>query len=260
MKNLCAALVLGASLAAATHAQKPHTDRENEGLKGPVKSMVVEIAELKKEGGQNVAGPRSLKERATYDAEGNRVHTERYIDGELWAKSEYRYVEGVQTADTHQQYPTISVSSSMALPNLVPPNSKPVPPSATPPMKRFTEKFRRKYDARGNVVELVIEEDGRVRNKLTYSRTGNRKETRGYYEQGSQKVAYRIVETFDARGNLVKVENIEWNGDVEKSSYSAYKFDERGNWIERLESDWVGEGGKRRFEPARVEYRTITYF
>ena len=50
MKNLLAAVVLGCALAAAAHAQKPHTDREDDELKGPVKTVAVESAELKKQG------------------------------------------------------------------------------------------------------------------------------------------------------------------------------------------------------------------
>jgi len=256
MKNLLGALLLGSLLAAAAHAQKPRTDRQNEGLKGPVKSIVVESAELKKQGGQYVEGPRSLQARATYDAEGNRTNDEEYIDGELWTKREYRYVGGVAVADIHQKYVLGVIPSSAATPD-----PKPAPPTKPPPMRRFTEKYRGKYDAAGNAVELVIEEDGRVRNRLTYRREGGRKETRGYVEQGSEKLHYRVVETFDAGGNLVGVEDITGTGHVlQKSTYGDYKFDERGNWIKRLVSDWADEGGKPRFEPARVEYRTITYF
>jgi hypothetical protein len=82
-----------------------------------------------------------------------------------------------------------------------------------------------------------------------------------------KKLDYRRVETLDARGNVVEstAEEVRDDADggdsyTEKYSYAAYEFDAQGNWVKRLKSEWTTEGGKPRYVPLKVEYRTIVYF
>jgi hypothetical protein len=45
---------------------------------------------------------------------------------------------------------------------------------------------------------------------------------------------------------------------VNKYKY-AYEFDTKHNWVKRTTSKWVAKDGKSDYEPAYVDYRTITY-
>src|SRR5688500_16718394 len=109
MPKLLVALALGLLSAAMVGAQKKQTDREFEGLKGPVKSVSVEKAALKEQAGRRVEETqRLMDESATYDAEGNLVNDESYDgDGTLFIKKVYRHAGEEEVVDTYVRYPTI---------------------------------------------------------------------------------------------------------------------------------------------------------
>ena len=259
MRKLLIALALGLFCAAAVCAQKKQSDREFEGLKGPVKSVSVERAMLKDEAGRQVEGRRVVENSATYNAEGNRVNDEWYDDGELFTKNVYSYDEGIKAVESHVAYPTIT------LPAIPAKDGRPAQPAFTTkgsprPMQRAFEKHKYKYDAGGNIKELSIETQGRVRRRSVFTLKGRRKEMLSY--EGGKDLDFRRVETLDAQGNVV--ESVEVETKVEdgetKYSFTAYESDARGNWVKRVKSEWTTEGGKPRYVPFQVEYRTIVYF
>ncbi len=131
-------------------------------------------------------------------------------------------------------------------------------------MLRSWEKFKYKYDARGNIMERIVESEGRVKRRGVYKFPAGRKELLSYAD--GKDLDYKRVEALDAKGNVAEVTATELaagDGDepyTVKHSYTAYEFYARGNWIKRLKSEWTTEGGKPRYVPVQVEYRTIVYF
>jgi hypothetical protein len=260
MKQLLTALALSSIIIPTAHAQRHQSDREFYGLKGTVKLLVAETATLRHEGVRDLEGPRVTGWRVTFDATGNMLNSELYDDdGRPVQKAAYRYVGGVKVAEGQVVAPIITID-----PALLP--SKPgdaqlaqlpaMPPNTMMPM---SQKFRYKYDARGNVREWVIEERGEVTQRIVYTLKANRKETR-WYDGGGQSIG-RQVERLDARGNPVETTEYGFvdektEGVMLKTSYTAYEFDAQGNWVKRLTT----ESGSDEPEVRKVEHRTITYF
>lgn len=256
MRKLSVALAVGLFGAAVVCAQRRQTDREFDGLKGPVKSVSVEHAELESQEGRQVEGPRVMAESATYNAEGNLVIEESYMAGRiLLTKRVYVYIGADKIAEVNDMPPSV-----VAPVGIVPPPAPPRPRPGPPPMLRSWEKFNYKYDARGNIRERIVEGgDGRVTRRGVYKFRAGHKELLSYAD--GKDLDYRRVEKLDARGNVVELEEFEIKADSKKKySYTAYEFDARGNWVRRVKSEWTTEGGKPRYVPLQVEYRTIVYF
>ena len=245
MRKTITALALSSAIMATAYARLPQTDRENDKLRGPVESVTVETAALKKQGRRYVEERRVLTERVTYNAEGNRAADEWYADddGTLIKKTVYRYVGGEKLADAQISDPVIHLPNSQE--------------RIGGGMRPVSEKYKYKYDDKGRAREMILEEDGRVRIRVAYNYQRGREEVRSY-QGGGHTLTYRRVDTFDARGNLVEsiAFNLDSDGRVDKTSYTAYEFDARGNWVKRLKAvSWGGEP-----EVRQREYRTITYF
>jgi hypothetical protein len=255
MRKLLVALTLGLLSAAAVHAQKKQTDREFEGLKGPVKTVSVERVVLGGPWARQAEGPRDIADSATYDAEGNLINDEVYdAVGTLLLKRVFSTGGADKVVDTY------------AAPKSDPPNlgggdiTRPADPPKEGPrlILRASERYKYKYDDKGNIRELTIEGEGRVKIRAVYKLTRGRKEWL-YYTDGKDPY-YRRVDTLDARGNVVQYEEFDTVGMEAKYSYTAYEFDARGNWVRRVRSAWTTEEGKPRFVPVHVEYQTIVYF
>lgn len=257
MKKLLTALALSSAVTATAYAQRPQTDREHDRLKGPVKSVTVETATLKKDGGRYVEGPRVPAGRVTYNADGNFAEAESYsaVDGRLTSKAVYRYVGGEKIAEGQVVIPVVIAPVTGARAG---DESQPARPPAPLPhnMRPLTEKYKYKYDAKGNRKEMTVEEGGRVRQKVVYDLKGDRRETRWY--EGGRDLIVREVDRFDARGELAETTgfDIETGAVDQKYTYTAYEFDARGNWVKRVKT-WSAAGQP---EEREVEYRTITYF
>lgn len=85
-----ARLRLGASLAALDTAA---SEREQDGLAGPVRRVKTETAKITVKGGQPAEGPRQVLETTTYDQRGNRVDNAYFLaaGGSLTGKEVYKY-------------------------------------------------------------------------------------------------------------------------------------------------------------------------
>ncbi|HWS90633.1 MAG TPA: TonB family protein [Pyrinomonadaceae bacterium] len=84
------ALRLGAAHAFADAAA---TEREQDGLAGPVRRVKTETAKITVKGGQPSEGPRQVLETTTYDQKGNRVDNAYFLaaGGSLTGKEVYKY-------------------------------------------------------------------------------------------------------------------------------------------------------------------------
>jgi hypothetical protein len=261
MQKLLVALALSLLSVAIICAQKKQSDREHDGLKGPVKSVSVESATLIEKEGRQVEEQRRMAQNVTYNAEGNRVNDEWYNDGELFIKNVYSYAGANKVVDKYVAFPKviippIAIKGDSAIP------AQPASPPKTDAhsMQRMSEIYKYKYNAGGNITELSIETESRVKRRSVFNLKGQRREMLSY--DGGNDLDYRRVETLDAQGNVV--ESAEFETKVEdgeqKYSYTAYELDARGNWVKRLKSAWETEGDKPRYVPVQVEYRTIVYF
>lgn len=87
------------ALAQEKHITKPAavagetTDRDQDGLNGPVRRVRVEIAKVTVKDGNFIEGPRVLRETSTYDPKGKKIDTVAHpVEGTtLPGKEEYRY-------------------------------------------------------------------------------------------------------------------------------------------------------------------------
>jgi hypothetical protein len=79
----------------ATHAtlDTAATEREQDGLSGPVRRVKTETAKITVKGGQPAEGPRQVLETTTYDQKGNRVDNAYFLaaGGSLTGKEVYKY-------------------------------------------------------------------------------------------------------------------------------------------------------------------------
>jgi protein TonB len=77
------------------HAAAGSTEREQDGLAGPVRRVKTETAKITAKGGKPVEGPRAVLETTTYDQKGNRVDNAYFLNagGSLTGKEVYKYDE-----------------------------------------------------------------------------------------------------------------------------------------------------------------------
>lgn len=71
------------------------TDREQDGLVGPVRRVKTETAKITVKNGKPIEGPRNVLEATTYDQKGNRVDNAYFLSagGSLTGKETYKYDE-----------------------------------------------------------------------------------------------------------------------------------------------------------------------
>jgi len=79
----------------AAHAGAGSSEREQDGLAGPVRRVKTETAKITVKGGHPVEGPRVVLETTTYDQKGNRVDNAYFLaaGGSLTGKEVYKYDE-----------------------------------------------------------------------------------------------------------------------------------------------------------------------
>lgn len=78
MKRAALSIALLALLPTAAPAQRRETDRDVDGLKGTVSSVVTEVASYKLVSGESVEQSRRPSEQITYDPGGNRLELKEY--------------------------------------------------------------------------------------------------------------------------------------------------------------------------------------
>jgi hypothetical protein len=254
MRKLTAALALALLGAVTVGAQKQQNDRETEGLKGPVKVVALERASLEAQGGRVAEGRRLMSDRLTFDAGGVLAEREEYsIAGVLLRKIVYGTRGGDRVGERVQRARAVDGYLVVA------------PPAGSgrargDDTRRVPESYKYKYDEQGRIREWVVEQRGVVNMRIVYNFEGDRREVVSYL--GGKSLFSRLVETLDARGNVVEATDFDvQTGAVNaKFSYGAYEYDAHGNWVKRVVSKQTGEGAQARYEPAQAEYRTITYF
>lgn len=127
-------------------AQKKQTDRDFDGLKGAVKSVVTERADLKKSSGKMFESKRKQQEAITYDSGGNRLtwKTYDYLTGTLFDSVVYNRVNGQKVA----MYEDVK-NSNKIVQLIASPNEK----SSELSNSRYSQTLKYKYDLEGKITE-----------------------------------------------------------------------------------------------------------
>jgi hypothetical protein len=233
-------------------AQNKKTDRETDGLKGSVKSVLTEIANLKKISGKLVESDRRHKEAINYDSNGNRLtwKTYDYLSGALFDSVTYTHVDG----DKVSIYEEVNNPNKITQITTVPDDK---PTKSSDPYLSY--KFKYKYDSNGNVSEEAWYQSGSLWLRYVYNYKGNQKEELVYSADGSLNQKY--VYTLDDKGNEIEMlsYDTEKNKLEGKETYKYLEFDAKGNWTKRITSEG-DEESKFVVKPREVLYRTLTYF
>jgi Txe/YoeB family toxin of Txe-Axe toxin-antitoxin module len=233
-------------------AQNKKTDRETDGLKGSVKSILTERADLKKKSGKLVESARKPEEAITYDSDGNRLtwKTNDYLTGTLFDSVIYSRVDGDKVA----------IYAEVENPNKITADSPITNKQVKPADPRYTNKFKYKYDSKGNVSEEAwYQNDGSLWLRYVYNFTGNKREELVYSADGSLNQKY--VYTLDDKGNEIEMfaYDTEKNKIDGKETYEYLEYDAKGNWTKRITSEG-DEESKFVVKPREAIYRTLTYF
>lgn len=263
------------------------TDREREGLVGPVHTVVSEMAQLSRQEDHWVEEARVRLQASAYDAKGNLTEQTLYHpDGVLARKSVRTYgTRGTltkeilynpddsiwrQTVYSHDSEGKISEAAHYAADGAL----------------AFKDIYT--YDAAGNLTEfLSLDPEGyplrknvysygpgghvreqavydaddalpTARNAYTYDATGNLTEVITYGRAGT--LSSRWVYTYDAKGNQTQWIEYRPDGSVSIKQTYTYEFDATGNWIKKVVSEVTTDGDEASLEPSEVIYRTITYY
>lgn len=126
----------------------------------------------------------------------------------------------------------------------------------------LSEKTIFKYDEVGNVVEeFLYKADGSLwlKFRFKYDAAGNRIEMATYDLGG---LSGRHTYKRDRTGNIIEEEETQYDasGPVTEKRRYEYEFDSHGNWTKQVCFRWVTRFGESYWEPQRVTYRTITYY
>lgn len=232
-------------------ARKLKSDAEDEGLKGKVKTLFVEM--------QDLSGTWSVQRRRpsqliSYNERGNVTQKAGYDSrGNLFQIRAYGYVDGERASNDkiiQNEYdpPTVPIASPAG-------ESKP----AYDP--RYSFKYRHRYDEQGRLVEESSHgSNGKLWLRHVYNYKGaSERETLVYSQNGLLNQKY--VERLDAQGNTVEQSYFNTKtGAVDNKYAYTYEFDRHGNWIKQTTSKWATREGKSQFLPHYITYRTITYY
>jgi len=241
MKEFLLFLILSVIFATPVVGQKQASEREAEGLRGNVKSVVTE-ASFKSARGKSA---RVLMSKLTFTADGNLNTREDYgPSGDLLNSSSYSFLEGERVVKMETIYPPNMIV--LGDPTKIKRSSDP----------RYTYKIHYKFDSQGRRTEATwLRSDDSTYLKYVFSYNGNRREEIVNFDKGL--TLEKKVSILDQRGNVLEVlhRDPSDNSLHYKETYSYLKFDPHGNWIERVESQ---TGGSKPVNSIIVS-RTITY-
>jgi len=253
MKNIfIAAVVL--FLFAPVFAQTKMTDREFDNLKGKVKSVTIQEAEVVKKRDKEMEEPRNIMEERYYDKSGNIIKTLDNVTNDL---NIYTFIDGDKTYK----------KTKTKLPKFTPPkttisgrvnNSN----EAKPTDERYTFKFKYKYDAQGR----VIEEKWYLNTGILWVKSIYEYDDKGrmikesYYDE--EKLNSTQTYKYDDKGieleSIHDLASIEGEYGLTVNSYNDYQFDVQGNWVKRTETTTYKREGKVTASKTAY-YRKITY-
>lgn len=231
-------------------AKKLKSDLEDEGLKGKVKTVLTENADLS---GTWAVSKRKPSSMTYFNEQGNRTKSVLYdYRGNPIDINVYGYIDG----DRASNFKSIQYEYNP------PPMVMPAPAGQAKPKydSRYAYKYKYKYDDKGNLIEeQMYFNSGKLYLRYVYNYKDNHKEELVYESDGTLNQKY--VFTLDDKGNEIEEHIYETKDNSVSNRYSySYEFDSKGNWIKKTESKWTTKDRKSQYEPYSVTYRTITYY
>lgn len=235
-------------------AQKRMIDRELEGLKGLVKSVITEVEYLNPKG-ESLNQPSEKQDEYYFDKEGN---VTKVVFPQLNAQEIFSVVDGFKT------YRNEKINEEpKSNKRVVVINSEKKPDNTTPPDNRYNVKFTYEYDTQGRIkIEEQYFNDGKLfqKTEFRYDEKGRLKEQ--IADNTSDITTYTFK--YDEKGNLMekledsKVKKYGSDRNI-KTLYSDSKIDSKGNWTQRTETSYIKEKGES-FIAKSIVYKTIAYY
>ena len=228
-------------------AARAGSDADDEGLRGPVKSVRTENQYLS----ETPLTRRGTRFRlTTYNEKGNKLRTESYdFKNNLFQIEVYGYLDGGRVSASkviQREYGPPVASSRGVRPN-------------KPPDPRYQQRFEFKYDEKKRLTEKTdFFSNGDIFERYVYKYNGNQKEELVYSENGS--LVRRHLYILDDKGNAIERTDFEPDGSVRLKGSYTYEFDSNGNWTKRTNSWNVASDRLRRLGLPSVHLRTITYY
>lgn len=265
------------SLLLIVSAQKRQTDRELEGLKGPVRTFTYEFPSPLQQDNRRFQWSKSL-----FDKKGRLIkisyiwNSERVIFREIDGFKTYKVLIIVDKIGDVLKLPPLK--RGMELERIINspwPEELKLQPIEKPekfvrPDNRFDLKYVYEYDPQGRIKigrqyftngklaelkTLKYDEKGRIHEEIVNDGLALSKFVYKYDESGN------LIEKSEERNFLVKkIEFEDFKEDLVDTktitSYSEYKFDAHGNWIQRESTLHASE----MVISSMMYYRTISYF
>jgi YD repeat-containing protein len=267
MKTAVGVLLVSLLYCVPGYAQKK-SDREKDGLIGPVRTVRIDRAQFFIEAGKMVEGPRMLAETLVYDAAGRRIESADYLPGGAPdTKSTWKFDDAgreiersyyVHDSLVRRWVSTYDDKGRIRERTEYGPGGGSVGRliyeySATGNQARVTDygssdvrkKWDETYDAQRNLLERIeYDADGSSQSKYiyTYDAAGNRTSETHYYKSNGSPHISKSVYIFDENSRL-KEEAVYQNGAL--SSRKVYQYDNRCNRIEAIEYSKKGEVEER---------------
>lgn len=231
-------------------AQRAGTDATDDGMHGPVKTVLEES--------QDLSGTWSVQIRkrdsfVQYNKEGNRVRQEEYdYKGNLYDITAYGFIDGAR----------VSTSKTITRDYNPPPVSVPGAPGTVVKKSdpRYQTKYEHKYDEQKRLIEYRwFRSNGDLFHRIVYNYKSNQLERLVYSEDGSLNQRYLL--NLDAKGNEIDRTSFDTRDNKPGATlFFTYELDSHGNWIKRTTSKQVDKYGKVQMEAQYVDFRTITYW
>jgi hypothetical protein len=222
----------------------PHSDLFAAKLKGRVKSIFEESEDLT---GRDFQQGRIFSAEYFYDANG-------FLTREI-------------TYDTHGNpsqlvnYGFLDKSLVTRFVKIPYPYNAPATAAKKPNEPRYDLKFKYLFDREGRVTEANYRlADGELSSRSLTMYDGDKIETQNFNAKG--ELISKVVQTFDENGRLSEA-SFQTPGPPAADYKVMYKyetFDQQGNWTRRIKSVWRTEEGKSFYEPAKIYYRSISYY
>ncbi len=246
------------------------TDREQERLIGPVKTVLIELTNISNQAGKWVESARIPWLSNTYDLKGNKIQEDQlYDDISLNFKSIFNYDANGNLRDgieyDYKEFPTFRWSYTHHA------EQNRIEETRTEINGVVFSKAIYIYDKNGNLSEEIRQQIHSTKDfkwVYLYDAEGRKVEENFYLVQtqglppegvGVSTLDFRTVYRYDAKGNMIEETRFDAAGTVKFKKQYTYKFDSVGNWISQKAEEWVTRSGKPTLEPTGVTYRTFQY-
>ena len=228
------------------------SDAGDEGLRGPVKSVRVEI---RYESETPLTREEMQSWLTTYNEKGNILRTESYdFKNNLQAITAYGYLDGHRVSAfkfIQRGYgPAPGIGAGIGRAGSF--SNRKMDP-------RYQHRFEFKYDEKKRLTEKTdFMSNGDFLERRVYKYDGNKKEELVYSGDGS--LIRRYLYTLDDKGNEIEQTFFKDDGSPDWKNLYKFEFDSNGNWTKRTVSRDIISDRLRKPIPRSVHLRTITYY